>query len=164
MVHPGLEEEKNRIKEKVPQVPFESRNFPIAEPRSRFAGSCDPKSEWGSPGNLCEILMPHASLYVLGDKWGIDGLLRLSLFKLHRSLVSLEMNTRVISGLIELIRFAYSNENTADREPLDALRELMCHFFTTNAVVMSKDESFAELLEEGGAFARDGWKCVALSE
>src|SRR2546423_1051763 len=81
-----LRKDKKRQKEKASPSPFESRTYTVIEPRSRFARSCDPMLERGSPGNIHEILLIHASLYVLADKWAVDGMKGLSLFKLHKSL------------------------------------------------------------------------------
>ena len=79
-------------KAKVSLSPFECRCYKLIEPRSRFATSYDPKLGRGSHGNINEILLIHASLYVLADKWAIDGMKQLSLFKLHRSLALLTLH------------------------------------------------------------------------
>ena len=136
---------------------FESRFTYVVEPRSRFSKGCDPTLEWGTSDSIYNCLLLHASLYVLADKWGIAGLLSLSLFKLHKSLILLQNYRKPVPDIVSLIHYAYSDENTADREPLDLLREPLCHFIADHAREMSKDKSFLMLLEEGGAFARDIW-------
>lgn len=115
--------------------------------------------ERGSPGNIHEILLIHASLYVLADKWAVDGMKGLSLFKLHKSLTLLQVNAGTVSDIVGLVRYVYPDENPA----LDELRDLMCHFVLANATVMSEDVSFRELLKEGGAFALDSWKYLVLN-
>ena len=112
-----------------------------------------------SHGNIHEILLIHASLYVLADKWAVDGMRRLSLFKLHKSLILLELNAGTVPDIVGLVRYIYSDENP----PLNELRDLMCRFILANGTVMFDDVSFRELLEGGGAFALDSWKCAVFN-
>jgi hypothetical protein len=146
--------DRKRQKEKASPSPFESRTYTLIEPRSKFEKSCDPILRRGSTGNIHEILWLHASLCVLADKWAVDGLKRLSLVKPHKSLTLLELNVGAVPDIVGLVRYVYSDENSA----LDELRDLICHFVSVNATIMSEDVSFRELLEEGGAFALDSWR------
>ena len=91
-------------------VPFESRIYGLAEPRSRFSQSCEPAWERGSSPNIKAILLLHASLYVLADKWDVPRLKSLSLYKLHRSLTLLDLSSKIIPDIIEVIRYIYSDE------------------------------------------------------
>ena len=145
---------KKRQKEKASSSSFESRTYTLIEPRSRFAKSCDPMLERGFPGNVHETLLLHASLCVLADKWAVDGLKRLSLEKIHKSLtLLLGLSIGTVPDIVGLARYAYSDKIPALKE----LRDLICHFIAVNATVMSKDVSFRELLEHGGGFALDSW-------
>ena len=148
---------KSRPPESPAFQPFEYRFIYPIKPLSRFSARCDPSLEWGASDNVYDSLLLHASLYVLADMWGVDDLVSLSLFKLHKSLSMLQSQRKPVPDIVSLIRYAYSDERTADREPLDLLRELLCHFVADHAREMSKDKSFLVLLEEGGAFARDVW-------
>ena len=145
---------RKRQKAKESLLPFECRSYKLIEPRSRFATSYDPRLERGSRGNINEILLIHASLHVLADKWAVEGMKRLSLFKLHRSLALLELNVGIVPDIVGLVRYVYTDENPT----LNELRDLLCHSILANASVMYENATFRDLFEEGGAFALDSWK------
>jgi len=55
-------------------------------PQFNFEGTYNLKVGDGIGENIGEILHIHASLYVLAEKWGVDRLKRLTLFKIHKTL------------------------------------------------------------------------------
>ena len=60
---------------------------------------------------------------------------------------------------MELARSGYLE--TPDLENgMDKLRALICQYIAANAQVVSKSAVFTDLIEEGGAFARDLFKCM----
>jgi hypothetical protein len=68
-----------------------------------------------------------------------------------------------VQDIVELTRYAYSNEMTPDLENgIDGLRELICHYIAANARMMGEYTTFTALIEDGGALIRDLWKLVAL--
>jgi hypothetical protein len=115
-----------------------------------------------SSENVREILVAHASLYVLAEKWGVESLKVLTLFKLHRTLKMLRLDASTVGDIVELTRYTYSDETTPDLETgIDGLRGLICHYIAANAKMMAEHISFTALIEDGGALARDLWKHVA---
>jgi hypothetical protein len=70
-----------------------------------------------------------------------------------------KLNAAKVPHIVELVRHGYAG--TPDLETgIDDLRELVCQYIAANVKVMSEDETFQELIEEGGAFVRDLWKRV----
>ncbi len=141
---------------------FKSLSYQLPIPRFNFADTCDPAMAEGPSENIGEILIIHASLYVLAEKWGIDRLKRLALFKIHKTLNLFSLDIPKLEHVISFVRYAYSDESTPDlKTKIDGLRELICHYIAANAALTAEDTSFLALIEEGGAFARDLWKLVA---
>lgn len=139
---------------------FEALSYPLPTPRFNFQDTCDPTLDDGPSENVSEILHLHASLYVLAEKWGIDKLKMLTLFKIHKTLSWLSLDAPKLEHIIHFIRYAY--ERTPDQETkMDGLRELICQYIAANAEFTSRDAGFMALFEEGGPLARDLWKLVA---
>jgi hypothetical protein len=142
---------------------FNSLSYPLLKPRTNFAETCEPAIKVGSSENVREILLAHASLYVLAEKWGVESLKMLALFKLHRTLQMLRLDAPKVEDIVELTRYTYSDEMTPDLETgINGLRELICHYIAANAKMMAKYASFTALIEDGGALTRDLWKLKAL--
>lgn len=145
-------------------VSFRSRNYAVAEPRSRFAASCNATVLLGRPDNVLEVLLLHAALYVLAEKYGVDSLQSLSLLKLHKSLTLFELSKRRAPDMVKLLRYVYSDENTLDQHPLiDNLRRMMCEYVSDKAQIFRDDASYLELMYDGGAFARDIFRHLVVS-
>lgn len=141
--------------------PFKSLTYPLLKPRSNFAHTCDPAINKGSNENISEVLLMHASLYVFAEKWGVDSLKKLTLFKLHQTMSILWLDLPKVPHIVKLARYVYSDERTPDlNNGIDQLRELVCLYVAANTEVMSEHPTFIELIEEGGAFVRDLWKHV----
>jgi hypothetical protein len=65
-----------------------------------------------------EVLLAHASLYVLAEKWGV---------KLHQTLSTLRLDASKVQQVIDLARYAYLDSLTPDLETeIDGLRKLTC--------------------------------------
>ncbi|KAH6667258.1 hypothetical protein B0J14DRAFT_186701 [Halenospora varia] len=152
---------KKHFPEPLDPIPaFKSLSYPLPIPRFNFADTCDPTVAEGPSENIGEILIIHASLYILAEKWGIDRLKRLALFKIHKTLSLFNLDIPKLKHVIEFVRYAY--ERTPDLSTkTDGLRELICHYVAANAELTAKDMMFLALIEEGGPFARDLWKLVA---
>lgn len=145
-----------------PTPVFKTLSYPLPTPRFNFADTCDPTVGDGPSENIGEVLLIHASLYVLAEKWGIDRLKRLTLFKIHKTLGMFSLDTPKLEHIIHFVRYAYSDERTPDLETkMDGLRELICQYIAAHAEFTSGDTTFTALIEEGGPLARDLWKLVA---
>jgi len=144
-----------------PTPRFEALIYSLPKPRFNFEDTCDTVISEGPNENIDEILLIHASLYVLAEKWGIDKLKRITLFKIHKTLSLFNLDTPKLQHVIRFVRYAYSDETTPDLETkIDDLRELICQYLAANAKFISRDATFLALIEEGGPLARDLWKIV----
>ncbi|KAI0025403.1 hypothetical protein F4780DRAFT_774867 [Xylariomycetidae sp. FL0641] len=104
-----------------------------------------------------EVYLANARLYVVGDYYGIAGLMELSLRKLHSVLLgTCGDGCERIDEVLALLAYAY--ENTVDRrrggEP-DALRDLLSMFVACKADALWEDPRFRDLLADYGEIARD---------
>jgi hypothetical protein len=146
---------------------FSSLRFPLLKPRSNVDDTCDPAVSDGPSENISEVLILHTSLYVLADKWGIDSLKRLTLFKIHKTLTLIKLETmihldRPLEQIIDFVRYAYTDERTLDKESgMDDLRELICLYIIASAKLTAEHTAFMALMEEGGPLTRDLWKLAA---
>ncbi len=137
-----------------------SHVYALRQPRCKFADSCDPKIIYGpEENNITEALLSHTLLYILAEKWGIDSLKKLTLFKLHQTLSMLVLDSPKVPHVMELVRHGYAG--TPDLETgIDCLRDLLCQYVAANVKVMSEHEAFLALIQDGGTFVRDLWKRV----
>jgi hypothetical protein len=138
-------------------TPFKSLTYPLLQPRSKFADSCHPVMIKGSRYHIFESLLSHTSLYVLADKWGVESLKVLTLYKLHENLNMLKLDVEEVPDIVELARYGYT-ETPHLETGIDNLRELICRYIAANVDVMSKSKAFTDLIEEGGAFVPDLFK------
>ncbi|CZR65360.1 uncharacterized protein PAC_15260 [Phialocephala subalpina] len=135
-------------REKYPKAPsprlfaadFPSLSFPLLAPRNNYDNTCEPAEQFEPGKSYSGVLLAHASLYVLGDYRLIDSLKALALYKLHKTL------------------YAYFDEGKGLEEGIGGLRGLVCRYMATNAVVLSHDNGFMDLLGEGGEFVKDFFK------
>jgi len=137
-----------------------SQVYALRQPRSKFADSCDPQIIYGpEENNITEALLSHTFLYILAEKWGIDSLKMLTLFKLHQTLSMLVLDSPKVPHIMELVRHGYAG--TPDLETgIDGLRDLLCQYVAANVKIMSEHEAFLALIQDGGTFVRDLWKRV----
>jgi hypothetical protein len=150
---------KKSFSRAVPTPVFKTLSYPLIEPRFNFADTCDPIVGDEPSKNIGKVLLLHASLYVLAEKWGIDSLKRLTLFKIHKTLSMFSLDIPKLEHIVHLVRYAYSDERTPDLvTKVDGLRELICQYIVANAELTSRDTTFTALIEEGGPLARDLWK------
>jgi hypothetical protein len=121
---------------------FNSLKYPLIGSRSNLC-TCKPLINDGPVESSSEILLAHASLYVLAEKWGVD------------------LDASKIQEVIDLARYAYLDGSTPGLETkIDGLRKLIYLYIAANVKVVSEHTSFMDLIEGRGAFVRDLWKCV----
>ncbi|CZR61694.1 uncharacterized protein PAC_11591 [Phialocephala subalpina] len=108
-----------------PPIPvFKNLNYARPIPQFNFADTYDPTVGDGPSENLGEIVQIHASLYVLADKWRIDRLKRLTLFKIHKTLSLFSLDTPKLKYIINFMRYIYSDKRTLDlKKSIDNLKK-----------------------------------------
>jgi hypothetical protein len=68
------------------------------------------------------------------------------LFKLHKTLCGFELDADNAADIVDLARYAYSDEGRGLEEGVRSLRSLVCQFMAEHALVLASDAAFAELL------------------
>ncbi|KAF8852211.1 hypothetical protein BDZ45DRAFT_807699 [Acephala macrosclerotiorum] len=140
---------KNKKRSRVrsfPAIPplesFNSLNYPVPKTRSIFANTREHDIGNGKSEN--SVFLIHASLY------------------LYRALAALYLDASSVQDLVELVRYAYLDEQTLELEHgTDQLRGLICHYIAANSGVTAEHAAFTDLLKEEGALASDVWKIAA---
>ncbi len=154
-------------REKYPDSPpqtyaedFYALSFPLLAPRSNYDSICDPPSTCDSSLSYSEQFLSYAALYILGDCHLIDPLKALALHKLHKTLCVFQLSAGNAQDVVDLARLAYTEEGGGGGggDDIGRLRSLVCRYLATHALVLSFDEGFMDLLEEGGQFVRDFFK------
>jgi len=152
---PRLYERKSKKKKSIWEIAEESKLDTL---RAAF------KSRKYQAPILCQlvtddnsILLCHARLYVLGDKYGIDSLTSLVLHKLHKSLVQIHLSNSRVGDVLQLARFIYQNTEAHSENPL---RDLATSYIAANIHSFGKSADFCALLEEGTRFGSDIWRLI----
>jgi hypothetical protein len=114
----------------------------------------------GSWEDFTPVFLEQARLYVLADKYGIDSLCQLVLSKMYTTLESFKLYDTGLNGIIELVRFVYMNTPPNHGEKVDALRNLVIRYVISVLGQIGENESFREILEEGGPFVSDFWHII----
>lgn len=119
-----------------------------------------PPKNSGSWEDFTPVFIDQARLYVLADKYGIEPLRQLILSKLHTTLTSFKLYQTGVAGVVEFVRFVYSNTPPNYGNKPDALRSLVARYIASVLGQIGDNEAFKELLEEGGSFVMDTWNTI----
>lgn len=131
-----------------------SRNECLVETTSRF----EVKSNTSDEQDYTPIFLAHARLYAFAHMRLAHNLRRLTLEKLHKTLVGFQLFEARVNDIIGVTRYAYSNEYIPDRAPdecIDELRKLIVDYIVSEFDVIGKAAGLHAYLEEGGQFASD---------
>ncbi|KAI9652349.1 MAG: hypothetical protein M1829_001672 [Trizodia sp. TS-e1964] len=139
---------------------FNSLTFQLLAPRNNYDKTCKPAEHFDPDQCYTEIFLSHASLYILGDLQLVDSLKALALFKLHKTLCVFQLDDGNAEDIIALAMHAYSEEGRGGGldEGIGGLRSLVCQYMATNALVMSFNDGFMDLLGDGGQLVQDFFK------
>lgn len=130
-------------------------HYPLLAPRNRYMVNCSTDRTFHRGCSYASVLLSHATLYILGDCQQIDSLKALALHKLHNTLYIFQVDKDNISDLVQLAKCAYSDTWKRHEQGIGELRTLVCQFMAMNALSLSVDERFLNLLAEGGQFVKD---------
>lgn len=100
----------------------------------------------------------HAKVYILSQKYMVKDLQDISLHKLDRCLISLEVEDDIIDNIIDLVLLAYSEtpdggdilQNTTDK-----LRHLVMMYVSHMSKKLLAYETFRSMISAGGAHTAD---------
>lgn len=143
-----------------PQLPtkLDLLSYPLSAPRNNYENKCEPSGRFKKGRSYANVFLSHATLFVLADYHLVDSLKDLSMFKLHKTLCVFELDGDNTVDIIDLARYAYSDEGRGSDEGVGRLRGLICQFMAENALILSSDAAFEELLSEGGQLTLDLFK------
>ncbi|KAJ5948634.1 hypothetical protein N7454_001941 [Penicillium verhagenii] len=116
-----------------------------------------PKNTWFWQ-DFTDVLVEQARLYVLADKYGIEPLCELVLFKLVETLQSFKLYHTGVNGVVEFVRFVYNNTRPDYGNNVDPLRNLVVRYVVSVVGQIGEQRAFKRLLNEGGAFVTDFWQ------
>lgn len=101
------------------------------------------------------VLLGHARLYVLGEKYGIDDLMSITLHKLHKTLTLFQLYEHCIVAVVQLVQYIYENTLDSRTHPL---RTITVMYVSAEIDTIGRSAEFGALLREGGDFVVDLWE------
>jgi hypothetical protein len=123
--------------------------------RSRMIDSFLTSKDWLSPTTefeprvnreACEVytdvFLSHAYLYILGDKYKIDRLCKVSAHKLYKTLKTFVIYPGRMGGILALGEYIFENTRTDD-----PLRVFVIHYMTCVVEELGKEDDFQPLLQ-----------------
>ncbi|MCJ1413152.1 hypothetical protein MMC19_007256 [Ptychographa xylographoides] len=138
---------------------FKNKKYTPTVSRQLFADACEVKPNNGPHEDYTSVFLTHARLYVFAEKYRVQPLKTLTLYKVHKTLFAFTLYKQRIGDVIKLIKYVYSDDNTPNKEDqIDRLRELLILYVVCEIDILSQSEEFLSLLECGGSFVRDFWK------
>lgn len=140
---------------------FEGLDYPDPVPGISAKDGLQFRGNKGATEDYRPVFLGHARLYALAEKYGVETLKMLTLHRLFATLLLYKIYLRRVGDIIELIQYAYSDENTPDHEDkTDELRKLVLQYVASKVKVIGQSRRFATFLEEGGPFLRDFWPLI----
>jgi hypothetical protein len=132
------------------------------EPKTKMLNDFLPEEHTTRTQDFTPVFLAHARLYTFACMRLIDPLKRLTLHKLHQSLLRFKFYERRVGDVVELARYAYEHgEDRKSDGTIEDLRKLVVEYIACEVSNIGKDEAFASLLQEGGEFVVDFWRIVA---
>ena len=118
--------------------------------RCRVRQNSDPSEDYST------VFLGHGQLYVFADKWGIESLKTLTLFKLHGTLTTFTLYEARRPDIVKLLRYAFSNTHTPDLvDGVDDLRSLVMLYTACEVESLMYCPEFLILIGEGGQLAQN---------
>ena len=141
-----------RLRSELDNVVYKSSDESTGNPCAVRENTCDEQ-------DFTPVFLGHADLYVFADKWGVTDLKMLTLTKIRSTLNTFTLYEARRRDVVELLRFAYDNENTRDRgdedDGGDELRALVILYTGCEYENLMKCSEFMDLVVEGGEFVQD---------
>jgi hypothetical protein len=134
---------------------FLNLDYTSARPTQPF----DPTSNSEEAQDFTPVFLGHAELYVLADKYDVQSLRQLVLYKLHDTFRNFTIHDTDVAGILAFTRFAYEN-TPRQAEGVASLRKLATCYLASILGQIGNREDFKQLLLEGGDFVADFWSTV----
>lgn len=101
-----------------------------------------------SETGIADVFMSQAKLYILADKYGIEGLRSLCLHRLQQSLLHCLGTSEFTDTFLDVVELVFSRTR-----PQDALRKLLVCYCIADMEWISSHERYFDLIEELPGFA-----------
>lgn len=137
---------------------FQSLEYPLIASRNNYDGTCEPSMDFEKDHSYSNVFLSHAALYALGDVQLVDSLKALALFKLHKTLCAFQLDDVNSRDIVDLARYAYSEDGRGYDQGIGGLRNLVCQYMAIHAVELAGDPHFMNLLADGGQIVKDFFK------
>lgn len=135
-------------------VKFDERNYLASgHPKEAMLAAFEPQHNDAPDQDFKPVLLAHARLYTFSCMRLVDPLRRLTLHKLHQTLLGFSLYERRVDDIVELARYAYSQGEDTTNE----LRQLVVRYMVLNVSAFSKHPSLILFLQGGGEFVVDFW-------
>ncbi|EUC40829.1 hypothetical protein COCMIDRAFT_40890 [Bipolaris oryzae ATCC 44560] len=136
-----------------------------SEPQAAMLAAFKPQYNTAVDQDFTPVFLAHARLYTFACMRGVDPLKRLTLHKLHQTLVGFQLYMRRASDIVELARYAYrQGDDRKDDGTKDELRQLVLEYIVCEVTTFGKHPAFLDLLHEGGEFVVDFWSLAYKEE
>ena len=122
------------------RMAYSSWDGPVFEPYK----NCDPSE------NFTEIFLCHARLYAFADRYQIDSLRTLVLYKLRRTLAAFRLFPERVPDIFELVQFSYANTREHDD-----LRSLVTDYIVCFVEYLVPHPDWVSLLANTDSFATE---------
>jgi hypothetical protein len=141
---------------------FDKHNYLTSnEPKTTTLAAFEPQHNTAPDQDFTPVFLAHARLYTFACMRLVDPLKRLTLHKLHKTLLGFQLYERRVPDVIELARYAYKQgEERKNDGTKDELRQLVVEYMVREVTTFGKHEAFISLLQEGGEFVVDFWDLV----
>lgn len=154
---------ETRILSRTPlRTQFNSRNYlQDGGTKALILQHFEPKPNSNASQNFTPVLLAHARLYCFATLRLIAPLKALTLDKLHKTLMGFKLYTQRVGDIMELARYAYSNQDLPDRNDdgtVDDLRKLVVEYIVCEIDTIGKCAEFVGYMEDGGEFVGDFWR------
>lgn len=147
---------KKPTKSRLLRKSFDDKLYDVETIHAISTSLCEVRQNSSPTEDYTTVLLGHAQLYVFAEKWGIEALKTLSLYKLHKTLVSFTLYAARRPDIAELLRYAYSDEHTPDRDGVvDDLRSLVMLYTVCEMESLINCPEFRSLVGEGGQLAQE---------
>jgi hypothetical protein len=134
--------------------------FPVII-RDTFPGT-EPAEDCDTEYDFTEVLLCHARVYCMADRFQVPRLKELAIYKLCMLLRHIVDSSHCyVSNLVSLLDYVYGH--TMDLESTsEPLRDLLAHYVAWDFRSRMGEEDFRVYLAENGAFARDVCEKVSM--
>lgn len=138
---------------------YRSRIYlPRKEYEAKTTDQFKPQPNTMEEQDFAPVFLAHARLYAFAHMRMVDYLGALTLDKLHDTLTNFQLFENRVSDVLELARYAYSNEYIPSRDrdgKIDKLKDLVVNYIASEFDIIGRTPVFITLLEEGGEFVSD---------